>query len=221
MKIAIFTNEEYSFLFDAWRRTIVELRKSHEVAGIWMFPDLLKNLRGIRIPFWYLRTFGPGTVIKLGLRSVADRLRARGGYQLMARGLGVPFFRGKSPNAGEVVSWVRDNQIDVIFITVGNIIKPPLIEAARVAVINKHSALLPAYRGLLPIFWTLLDGEIPVGVTVHRVDVQIDHGEVLLQRAYPEFRGSVYEGYRLVYRDMPELLLSALRALETVVGELL
>ena len=215
MKIAIFTNEEYSFLFDAWRRTIPELRKSHEIAGIWVFPELLKDLRGFQIPLWYLRTFGLVTVLQLVIRSVATRLRVRGTYESTAREFGIAFHRGKSPNAPETVAWVRDQGIDVIFIALGNIIKAPLIEAARVGVVNKHSALLPAYRGLLPMFWTLLDGRTPAGVTVHKIDVEIDHGEVLVQRAYPGFPASVYDGYRLIYRDMPDLLLAALRALET------
>lgn len=215
MKIAIFTSEEYAFLYGAWRRTIPELRKSHDVAGVWVFPDILKNLRGLQIPLWYARTFGFLTTAALAFRACSTRLAERGSYESLARSHGISFHRARTPNAAEVVQWVKDRQIDVILITVGFIIKQPLIEAARVAVVNKHSALLPACRGLLPVFWTLLEGETPIGVTVHKVDAEIDHGEIIFQRAYPGFHGSVYDAYAMIYRDMPELLTAAIRALET------
>ena len=214
MRIAIFTSEDHVFLYDAWRRLIPQLAAGHEVVGLWVFPDVLKNLRGPAIPLWYLRTFGPMTVARLAWRSLRARLAARGGYGAMARSLGVPLLHGANPNDPDVVAWVERERVDVILITIGNILKPPLLRAARVAVLNKHSSLLPAFRGILPVFWTLLDGTVPVGVTVHRVVEKIDSGEHLVQRAYPEFRGSVFDGYVAIYRDMPELFLAALAALE-------
>ncbi|MEK7516546.1 MAG: formyltransferase family protein [Patescibacteria group bacterium] len=215
MKIAIFTSEEYAFLYGAWQRTIPELQKSHDVVGLWLFPDILKNLRGWHVPVWYVCTFGLLTTVALALRALVTRLAERGNYESLARFHGVSFHRARTPNAPEVVQWVKDQQIDVVLITVGFIIKQPLIDAVRVAVVNKHSALLPSCRGLLPVFWTLLTGETPVGVTVHKIDTEIDHGEIILQRAYPEFRGSVYDAYTMIYRDMPELLTAAIHALET------
>lgn len=213
MRIAIFTSEDHVFLYDAWRRLIPRLAAEHEVVGMWIFPDALKNLRGAAIPLWYLRTFGALTVLRLTWRALRARLAARGGYGAMARTLGVPLLRGKNPNDPAVVSWVERERVDVILITIGNVLKPPLLNAARVAVLNKHSSLLPAFRGILPVFWTLLDGTVPVGATVHRVVEKIDSGEHLVQRAYPEFHGSVFDAYVAIYRDMPELFLAAIAAL--------
>ncbi len=213
MRIAVFTTEDHVFLLDAWRRLLPDLAREHEIVGIRTFPDVLKNLRGAAIPLWYLRTFGPMTVARLAWRSVRAGLAARGGYGALARTLGVPLLHGKDPNDPDVVSWVERERVDVVLITLGYVLKAPLLKAVRVAVLNKHSALLPAYRGLLPVFWTLLDGTVPVGVTVHRVDEKIDHGEHLVQRAYPGFRGSVFDAYVAIYRDMPELFAEAIAAL--------
>ena len=215
MRIAIFTNEDHVFLYDAWRRLLPQLAKEHEVVGLWIFPDVLKNLRGPAIPFWYLRTFGIATVVRLAWRSFRAGIAARGGYAAMTRSFGVPLMRGINPNDPDVVAWVERERVDVVLITIGNVLKPPLLNAVRLAVLNKHSSLLPAFRGILPVFWTLLDGTVPVGVTVHRVVEKIDSGEHLVQRAYPEFRGSVFEAYVAIYRDMPELFLAAIAALES------
>ncbi len=51
-------------------------------------------------------------------------------------------------------------------------------------IINCHGALLPKYRGLMPSFWTLANGETEGGVTVHLIDAKIDNGPILVQKRY-------------------------------------
>jgi len=51
-------------------------------------------------------------------------------------------------------------------------------------IVNCHGALLPKYRGLMPSFWTLANGETEGGVTVHLVDAKIDNGPILVQKRY-------------------------------------
>jgi methionyl-tRNA formyltransferase len=43
------------------------------------------------------------------------------------------------------------------------ILKRPILECARLAVLNAHPGLLPAYRGVDVIPWALHNGD-PVGV---------------------------------------------------------
>lgn len=214
MKIAIFTEEEYVYLYPAWVQSIVALSKAgHTIAGVWLFPSTLKGMRGGSIVHWTLRTFGLRVTVRLAWRTLWARLCARSGFVGMAERAGIPVFRADSPNDAHVVEWVGKEAIDVVFITVGHIIKPPLLSAVRRAVINKHGGLLPAYRGLLPVFWTLLHKQIPIGVTVHEVVEKIDAGRILTQRSYPTFRGSVSKAYEVIYADMPELLVTALEVL--------
>lgn len=215
MKIAIFTEEEYVYLYPAWVRSIAALEKAgHTIAGVWLFPSTLKGMRGGTIVRWTLRTFGWPVTVRLAWRTLWARVHAGTGFFGATRRSGVPVFRASTPNDASVVEWVEKEAIDVVFISVGHIIKPPLLSAVRRAVINKHGGLLPAYRGLLPVFWTLLHGRVPVGVTVHEVVEKIDAGRILMQRAYPAFHGSVSDAYRIIYDDMPELLVTALEILD-------
>ncbi|HMP40489.1 MAG TPA: formyltransferase family protein [Roseiflexaceae bacterium] len=46
---------------------------------------------------------------------------------------------------------------------------------------NLHPSLLPAYRGPAPRFWIMRDAA-QLGVTIHRVDAQFDHGPILAQQ---------------------------------------
>jgi len=56
---------------------------------------------------------------------------------------------------------------------------------ARIASLNLHPSLLPAYRGRAPINWVLVNGESITGVTLHHMVAKPDAGDVVGQRAIP------------------------------------
>ncbi len=58
-----------------------------------------------------------------------------------------------------------------------------LLAAARVAALNLHPSLLPAYRGRAPINWVLVQGERQTGITLHHMIGRADAGDVVGQRA--------------------------------------
>jgi methionyl-tRNA formyltransferase len=62
---------------------------------------------------------------------------------------------------------------------------PPILQAARIAALNLHPSLLPAYRGPYPVFWQLRNGEMKTGVTLHLLNDEIDAGDIILQSEVP------------------------------------
>jgi len=48
--------------------------------------------------------------------------------------------------------------------------------------INVHGAPLPKYRGLMPAFWVLRNGENKTAVTVHDLAEKLDDGDILVQK---------------------------------------
>ncbi len=50
--------------------------------------------------------------------------------------------------------------------------------------LNIHPSLLPEYRGINPIFWQLRDGHAFIGVTLHRMDRELDQGPVIDQYSF-------------------------------------
>ncbi|KPJ85646.1 hypothetical protein AMJ57_02365 [Parcubacteria bacterium SG8_24] len=63
----------------------------------------------------------------------------------------------------------------------GRIIPETLLRTARVAPLNLHASLLPAYRGASPIQAALVRGEKRTGVTLMVMDEKMDHGPVVAQ----------------------------------------
>jgi len=51
--------------------------------------------------------------------------------------------------------------------------------------INVHGAPLPHYRGLMPAFWVLRNGETSTAATVHDLADRLDNGDILIQREVP------------------------------------
>jgi methionyl-tRNA formyltransferase len=52
---------------------------------------------------------------------------------------------------------------------------PPL------GVVNSHPSLLPRYRGPIPVGWAIRNGETQIGITIHRMEPELDTGPILAQ----------------------------------------
>jgi methionyl-tRNA formyltransferase len=63
------------------------------------------------------------------------------------------------------------------------ILKAPLLKRLP-PVLNIHPTLLPAYRGPMPPFWIIANGERESGVTLHWVDPGVDTGPVLAREKF-------------------------------------
>src|SRR5439155_302270 len=72
----------------------------------------------------------------------------------------------------------------LISVSCPQIFKKPLIELPPLGILNIHGAILPQYRGVLPSFWMLANGEKKAGVSIYYVDTRIDAGELCGQRIY-------------------------------------
>jgi methionyl-tRNA formyltransferase len=72
----------------------------------------------------------------------------------------------------------------LISVSCPQIFKKPLIELPPLGILNIHGAILPQYRGVLPSFWMLANGERQAGVSIYYVDTRIDAGELCGQRVY-------------------------------------
>jgi methionyl-tRNA formyltransferase len=59
------------------------------------------------------------------------------------------------------------------------------LDVARLGSINQHPALLPRHRGPIPFAWTLRSGDTDWGFTWHRMDAELDTGNILAQGSTP------------------------------------
>jgi methionyl-tRNA formyltransferase len=60
-------------------------------------------------------------------------------------------------------------------------IPPDALEVPPLGVVNVHPALLPRYRGPIPVGWAIRNGESEIGLTLHRMAADLDTGPILAQ----------------------------------------
>lgn len=79
----------------------------------------------------------------------------------------------------------------------GQLLPDKILKHAKVAAINVHASLLPAYRGSAPIHRAILNGDQQTGVTTMMMVHAMDAGDVLLQQSCAiepmDNLGSLYE----------------------------
>lgn len=62
------------------------------------------------------------------------------------------------------------------------ILKEEILNIPKYGCINIHPSLLPKYRGPSPIQSALLNGDENIGISIMKIDKEVDHGEILIQK---------------------------------------
>jgi methionyl-tRNA formyltransferase len=97
--------------------------------------------------------------------------------------LGLPVLQPESARDPGLFEYLRDLAPDLFTVVAyGNFLPEKLLAVPRLAALNLHFSLLPAYRGAAPVNWALVDGADRTGVTVQRMVKRMDAGDVVLQR---------------------------------------
>jgi methionyl-tRNA formyltransferase len=134
-----------------------------------------------------LRQLGSRTLAKgyQALRGTAAR-RAAAGRAVLFGGASPPALPGglvhrvASHNGPDCLALLDRFTPDVIAVYGTDIIRAPVFQRSRLATVNMHTGLSPAYRGSDTVFWPLHD-ETPdqIGVTIHLMDAGVDSGPIL------------------------------------------
>jgi len=77
-------------------------------------------------------------------------------------------------------------QVDVLLNVHSLVILPePVLRVPRLGAFNLHPGPLPRYAGLNAPSWAIYRGERAHGVTVHRMELGIDTGDIVYQEIFP------------------------------------
>ncbi|MFC9892486.1 methionyl-tRNA formyltransferase [Nocardia sp. NPDC127579] len=134
----------------------------------------------------------------------------------LAREHGIPVHLTERAD-GATIDLVKRAEPDVIVVNSWYTWMPAeLYDLPPHGTLNLHDSLLPKFTGFSPVLWALISGESETGLTIHRMDDQLDTGDILVQHRLPI--GPVDTGTELVLRGMeliPGALAEALSALES------
>lgn len=123
------------------------------------------------------------------------------------------FFYTKNLNSRYCYKKLMSLAPDIVALGGARILKPHIINSAKIGVINCHPGLLPQYRGMDPVGWAIYNGD-PIGITCHFVDKGIDTGAILIKQKATWHVGESLLGIRVrIMRDSAKVMLCAIRGL--------
>lgn len=109
-----------------------------------------------------------------------DKARERGIETLIIERDG----RKRAEHDAEIVSKLKTRGVELVCLAgYMRLLSPDFVRAFPDRILNIHPSLLPKYPGLNVHEQVLAAGEKQSGCTVHFVDEELDHGQVILQRA--------------------------------------
>jgi methionyl-tRNA formyltransferase len=89
----------------------------------------------------------------------------------------------KPESEDEMVEAFSDADV-VITIAYGKIIPERILNLPRFGFLNLHFSLLPAYRGAAPVQRAIRNGEKKSGISIFRIDKNLDTGPIYSQKEY-------------------------------------
>ena len=99
---------------------------------------------------------------------------------LKARQLGLPLAQPAKIRGAEFLESIEALRPDAgIVVAYGKILPAELLAIPARGFLNVHASILPKYRGAAPIQRAIERGETATGVTIMRVDEELDHGPIL------------------------------------------
>ena len=114
-------------------------------------------------------------------------------------------------NKEEYLKKIKQLEVDIIISSNSLIFKKELLSIPKICVINRHSALLPSYGGLLPVFQSFIHGEKFTGVSIHYMNNKIDDGEVIVRESIKINKGDTLDSlYKRCFAISSKLILNAL-----------
>lgn len=111
---------------------------------------------------------------------------------------GIEVFQPVKVKEDQNSEYIKKFKPDIMVVAAfGQILPQSLLELPEYGCINVHASLLPKYRGAAPIQWAVINGEQVTGVTIQRMAMGIDTGDIIskceVRIAEDETGGSLFD----------------------------
>jgi methionyl-tRNA formyltransferase len=191
-KIVFITQEDPFYVRLFFEEFFKHYKPLEDVVGVVIAPAMgKKTLKGLikqMVDFygpWDFTRMGFKYTIYKTLDKISQIIPFKRFFSIeqICRNYNIPMMKCRNINSELFLERLRQIDPDlVISVAAPQIFKEKLIGIPRKGCINIHNSRLPKYRGMLPNFWQMYHGEKAVGTTIHRINVGIDDGEILLQK---------------------------------------
>lgn len=209
MRIAFLTTEEPLYLPSFFEKVLD--RCAVETVGVYAVPPLYRKETALMAARKYLRTFGLAAFAGLAARVAGARMKGSS-ISAICRKRRVHYSTVEDVNSSNFLNSLRALAPDVLVsVSCPQLFKAPLIALPPKGILNIHGAILPHYRGVMPSFWMLANGEKQAGVSIYFVNELIDAGDLCGQRKFDVHPGESLDQFLRRSKSIAaELLLEVL-----------
>ena len=210
LKAVYLTTNDPLYLPTFFDRVLRE--RQADTLAVYITPPLFKKQTTWQATQRYVQTFGMGAAAQLTARVLASRIQGRS-IAAVCRKWNVPWADVTDVNAPEFLEKLGALAPDVLIsVSCPLIFKRPLIELPPRGILNIHGAILPQYRGVMPAFRMLANGEKRAGVSIYFVNEDIDAGDLCGQRIFDILPDDTLDSFlRRSKAEAADLLLDVLR----------
>jgi methionyl-tRNA formyltransferase len=133
----------------------------------------------------------------------------------LARAHSIPVAQPERARGPEFLARLHDARPDALLVaSYGEILRQDVLDVAPRGAFNVHASLLPRHRGASPIQAAILAGDAETGVSVQRMVLALDEGDVVHEERTPI--GAHENAGELLERLAALGAVAALRALEAI-----
>jgi methionyl-tRNA formyltransferase len=110
--------------------------------------------------------------------------------KIAAHELKLPVYQPEKIRDPEAVERLRSVAPDLLIVVAyGQIVPRSVLDIPRLGALNVHASLLPRWRGAAPVAHAILAGDQQTGVSIMKMDEELDHGPVLAVMKTPIEQG--------------------------------
>jgi len=158
--------------------------------------------------------YGPLDFLRVLPRFLLSKLAGRT-ISKLALEHGLPLITTPSINSEDFINKIKALGPELIVsVAAPEIFKSRVLSLASIGCLNIHSGKIPDYRGMMPTFWQMLEGQKNVTVSVHEMVEKLDSGGIIDTFEFPikpgdsldrVISGTKQEGARLMIRILKEI----------------
>ncbi len=98
----------------------------------------------------------------------------------------IPLLQPSRLKAPQLIKQLKDYRSDLfVVVAYGRILPPELLVLPYLCAMNVHASLLPRYRGAAPINWAIINGEKETGISIIKMNAEMDAGDIFAQAKIP------------------------------------
>lgn len=181
---------------------------------VYVFPSINKKRSRKKELIFILNLYGFRGFVKKLFNLLHFRLNNSKSRNIckMLESVGLPMKKFSSPKDKEFIKHFKSIAPEIVFVALPHLIPDEVIKIPKIGMYNKHSSLLPSYKGVYPVFWQMLNKEKNIGISIHQMTNKIDGGKIIYQKSY--FRDptkSFDDNYLFIIENTSKVLSDSLK----------